>query len=127
MVDKFGQVMVYVDNPRVVADFWIDIIGFTEGEINEAGGKVIAVEVRPKKESEASIVFFDKAIVKKASPELSLGTPSILFSTNNLKAFRAELKDKGVNVGEIIPMGNKITFNFSDIEENYFAVGEVVK
>lgn len=57
-------------------------------------------------------------------PELNLGTPSLLFFSDNLDQLHSELSNKGVTVGEIIEMPNGRVFNFADCEENYFAVLE---
>lgn len=38
---------------------------------------------------------------------------------------RNRLINNGVNVGEVMEMGDSLTFNFSDIEGNYFAVQEI--
>lgn len=127
MVNKFGKVMVYVNNPRAVADFWIHKVDFVEIQENKNDSKVISVEVSPNKDCEASIVLFDREIVAKMSPELNLGTPSILLSSFDVEGMRATLIERGVNVGEIIKMQNQKTFNFSDIEDNYFAVAEIDK
>ena len=59
------------------------------------------------------------------SPELNLGTPSILFSSYNVMDMRNGLINNEVNVGEVVEMGDSITFSFSDIEGNYFAVQEI--
>jgi lactoylglutathione lyase len=125
MIDKFGKVMIYVKNPKAVADFWIDKIGFTKimVETHELG--VLSVELAPNTSSDASIVLFDRSIVEKMSPEINLGTPSILFSSYDIKDMRDKLFNNGVNVGEFMKLGDSLTFNFSDIEGNYFAVQEI--
>ena len=125
MISKFGKVMIYVKDPRAVADFWIDKMGFTEikAETHETG--IVSVELAPNNMSDASIVLFDRGIVEKMSPELNLGTPSILFSSYDVRDMRNRLIKNGVNVGEVMEIGDSITFNFSDIEGNYFAVQEI--
>ncbi len=119
--------MVYVNKPREVADFWTKQIGFVELQENKLGNGVLSVEVAPRIDSDTSLVLFDREVVANASPELSLGTPSILFSSYNLQQMYDDLRQKGVKVGEIVEMGGQLTFNFADIEGNYFAVREVTK
>ena len=92
---------------------------------NETG--VLSVELTPNDISDAGIVLFDRAVVQKMEPELNLGTPSILFSSYNIKDMRDKLIEKGVNVGDIIEMNGALTFNFSDPEGNYFAVEQIEK
>jgi lactoylglutathione lyase len=58
------------------------------------------------------------------SAEISLETPSILFGSYDITAMRNDLIARGVTVGEIIERGSR-TFNFADVEGNYFAVEEI--
>lgn len=127
MVNKFGKVMIYVKDPRTVADFWIQKVDFIEIQENKNDAKTISVEVAPSDHCDASIVLFDREIVAKMSPELSLGTPSILLSSFDVEAMRATLIERGVTVGEVVTMQNQKTFNFCDNEDNYFAVAEITK
>ncbi len=127
MIDKFGKVMIYVNNPKAAADFWTDKIGFTVDKINDSETGIFSVELTPNSTSDAGIVLFDRDIVRKMEPELNLGTPSILFSSYNIKDMRDKLIEKGVNVGDIIEMNGALTFNFSDPEGNYFAVEQIEK
>ena len=123
----FGKVMIYVNNPKAAADFWTDKIGFTVDKINDSETGIISVELTPNSTSDAGIVLFDRDIVRKMEHELNLGTPSILFSSYNIKDMRDKLIEKGVNVGDIIEMNGALTFNFSDPEGNYFAVEQIEK
>ena len=127
MIDKFGKVMIYVNNPKAAADFWTDKIGFTVDKINDSETGIFSVELTPNSTSDAGIVLFDRDIVRKMEPELNLGTPSILFSSYNIKDMRDKLIEKGVNVGDIIEMNGSLNFNFSDPEGNYFAVEQIEK
>lgn len=125
MICKFGKVMIYVKDPRAVADFWIDKIGFTEVKVETHETGILSVELTCNNMSDASIVLFDRNIVEKMAPELNLGTPSILFSSYDVTDMRNRLINNGVKVGEVVEMRDSITFNFSDIEGNYFAVQEI--
>lgn len=125
MIDKFGKVMIYVKDPGAAADFWINKIGFTKIKVDKYETGILSVEIAPNGTSDASIVLFDRSIVEKMSPEINLGTPSILFSSYDIKDMRNRLINNGVNVGEVMEMGDSLTFNFSDIEGNYFAVQEI--
>lgn len=127
MINKFGKVMIYVNDPRAVADFWIEKIGFIEIKADMYEKGILSVEITPNNMSDTSIVLFDRSIVEKMSPEINLGIPSILFSSYDVRDMRNRLIEKGVNVGEVMEMGDSITFNFPDIEGNYFAVQEIRK
>ncbi|MDF2556956.1 MAG: Glyoxalase-like domain containing protein [Bacillales bacterium] len=125
MIDKFGRVMVYVENPRAVANFWIEKVGFREIEVGNSETGIISVEIAPYERSDTNIVLFDKEFVAKHSPMVNLGSPSILFSTFDINNFHRELVENGVQCGEIMQFGGMTTFNFPDIEGNYFAVREI--
>ncbi|MBK0422457.1 VOC family protein [Leucobacter sp. CSA2] len=125
MIDQFGKVMIYVENPRACADFWVDAVGLTEVSTTEMDEKIISVELTHDPEAGAGIELFDRAVVAQMSPEITLGTPSILFSSRDVSAMREALLEKGITVGEIVNAGGMTTFNFADPEGNYFAVREI--
>lgn len=125
MITKFGNVMIYVDDPRGVADFWVNTIGFSEVESQEVDGKTLFVELTPTVDSDAHITLFDRAVVAQSSPELDLATPSILFKSADITAMRDKLVDAGVTVGNIVEMNDMTSFNFADPEGNWFAVQQV--
>lgn len=127
MINKFGNVMIYVNNPREVANFWIENVDFTEVNVVEMGGKLIGVEVSPYENSDTNITLFDKEWVKANSPAVYLDPPSLLFKTYDIKSMNEKMKANGVAVSEVMEMGGMITFNFPDPEGNYFAVQEVSK
>lgn len=124
MINKFGKVMVYVKDPRAVADFWTGTIGFTEVKQQDMNEQVLSIELAPNETSDCHLVLFNRAIVEEMSMGISLGTPSILFGSYDINAMRNRLIAKGVTVGEIVEMGSR-TFNFADVEGNYFAVEEI--
>lgn len=57
-------------------------------------------------------------------PELNLGTPSLMFYSENLDQLYKDFSDKKITVGEMVTMPAGKVFNFADIENNYFAVME---
>lgn len=82
------------------------------------------IEVAPTKESETSIILHNKEFVANMSPGLNLGTPSLMFFSENLDQLHHDLSNKDIIVGEIVNMPAGRVFNFADSEENYFAVME---
>lgn len=122
MIKALGQVMLYVEDQEQSVKFWTDKLGFTVISTDELVEGYRSVEVAAGKHSETSLVIFDKAFIKKYSPELNLGTPSLMFKADNIDELYEEYQNKGINVGEKTeyPLGK--VFNFSDDEGNYFAV-----
>ncbi|MFT9847014.1 VOC family protein [Aneurinibacillus sp. REN35] len=124
MISKVGQIMLYVNNQDEAANFWTEKVGFSiiSEENNEQGMRWI--EIAPAKGVETSIILHNKEFVAKMSPGLNLGTPSLLFFSENLDELRSHLSNQNIKVGEIVTMPSGRVFNFADNEENYFAVME---
>lgn len=61
------------------------------------------------------------------NPELDLGMLSFLMESADLDAPYPFMRDRGVLAIPIVDLGLMRVFNFSDLEENYFAIREVKK
>lgn len=124
MINKVGQIMLYVNNQDEARAFWTEKLGFTVLAEEDNGQGMRWIEVAPN-HGGTSIVLQNKELVAKMEPDMNLGTPSLMFYTDHVDQLYADLSNKNVKVGEIvtIPSGEKI-FNFADDEENYFAVME---
>lgn len=124
MINKVGQIMLYVHDQDKAVKFWTEKLGFSiiSEEVISEGIK--SIEVAPSKDSETSIVLQNKGFIAKMEPEMNLGTPSLMFFTNNLNELYIELSNKNVTLGEIVTMPQGKVFNFADYEDNYFAVME---
>lgn len=124
MIHKLGQVMLYVDDQVEVAKFWTEKMGFTVIAEVDGGHGMRWIEMAPTKDAETGFVLHNKKLIAEMQPELNLGTPSLLFYTENLDELHKDLSEKDVQVGEIMTMPTGRVFNFPDIEGNYFAVLE---
>ncbi len=123
MFSQVGQIMLYVNNQDEALSFWTEKLGFTV-VAEEDNGQMRWIEIAPKNGAETSIILHNKEFVEKMSPGLNLGTPSLMFFTENLDQLHSDLSNKNVTVGEIVTMPSGKVFNFADHEENYFAVTE---
>lgn len=123
MINKVGQVMLYVDNQDEAVDFWIELVGFSIVS-EEDNGNMRWIEVAPTEDAATSLVLHDKATISKMSPELNLGTPSLMFYSDHFDELHDHLVANDVTVGEVVKMPTGRIFNFSDRENNYFAVME---
>lgn len=123
MISKVGQIMLYVNNQDEAVDFWTEKVGFSVVS-EENNGEMRWIEIAPTKGAETSIILHNKEFVANMSPELNLGTPSLMFFSENLDELRSNLSNNNVKVGEIVNMPSGRVFNFADNEENYFAVME---
>ena len=59
------------------------------------------IEIAPTPNSQTSIILHDKEFVERMSAGVNLGTPSLMFFTENLDQLYADLAGKHVTVGEI--------------------------
>ncbi|EAH4080191.1 VOC family protein [Listeria monocytogenes] len=124
MIEKIGQVMLYVENQAAVRDFWVEKLDFVVVSEEVVNGEIQWIEIAPTKGVETTFVLQNKKKVAEINPEMNLGTPSILLFGNNVAELYEEYKNKGITVGDLVdlPMGR--VFNFSDNEGNYFAICE---
>jgi lactoylglutathione lyase len=123
MIQKLGQVMLYVNNQDQSRDFWTEKLGFRVVAEEDNGQGMRWIEIAPQG-ADTTIVLQNKEFVAKMEPELNLGTPSLMFYTDNAEQLHQDLKNKSVKVGEIVELPSGKVFNFADDEENYFAVME---
>ena len=124
MINKVGQIMLYVNNQDEAVNFWTEKVGFSVISEEDNGQGMRWIEIAPTKEAETSIILHNKELIAKMQPELNLGTPSLMFFTENLDKLYKDLSNKNITVGEIVNMPSGRVFNFADSEENYFAVME---
>lgn len=124
MISKIGQIMLYVNNQDEAVHFWTEKVGFCVISEEDNGQGMRWIEIAPAKNTETRIILHNKEFVAKMSPELNLGTPSLMFFTENFDQLYNSLSNEQVTVGEIVTMPGGRVFNFADPEENYFAVME---
>lgn len=122
MIQKIGQVMVYVSDQDRVKNFWVEDLGFSVISEEDNGAGMRWFEIAPSDDSETSFILHDKELISKMQPELNVGTPSIMFLTDKLDELYEKLTTKQVTVGDVVSMPSGRVFNFADPEGNYFAV-----
>ncbi|MEG0259772.1 MAG: VOC family protein [Lysinibacillus sp.] len=126
MIEKLGQVMLYVNDQDAAITFWTEKVGFVV--VMEHKDEMIRfIEIAPTKDVETSFVLHNKETISKMQPELNLGTPSLMFYASELENLYEDFKEKGITVGELIEMPAGKVFNFADHENNYFAIMEHTK
>ncbi|WP_252214640.1 VOC family protein [Bacillus sp. CMF12] len=124
MIKQVGQIMVYVNNQDEAVNFWTEKAGFQVIAEEDNGQGMRWIEGAPSNEAETSIILHNKEWVEKMSPGLNLGTPSLMFFTENIEQLYSDFSNKDITVGEMVDMPSGRVFNFADGEENYFAVME---
>ncbi|MDD1512086.1 VOC family protein [Priestia megaterium] len=126
MITKVGQIMVYVNDQDQAVKFWTEKMGFQVMSEQKNEQDMRWIELAPVSSAETTLILHNKQLIAKMQPELNVGTPSLLFFTENVDELYRDLTGKGVTVGEIVSMPSGKVFNFSDSEDNYFAVMETV-
>ncbi|WP_340373596.1 VOC family protein [Peribacillus sp. FSL E2-0218] len=123
MINKVGQIMLYVNNQDECMKFWTGKMGFKVIS-DEDNGTLRWIEMAPTTEAQTSIILHNKELIAKMQPELNLHTPSLMFFAENLDALYKEFSDKNIKVGDMVTMPTGKVFNFADNEDNYFAIME---
>ncbi|WP_391204739.1 VOC family protein [Psychrobacillus sp. L4] len=124
MINKVGQIMLYVNNQEETVKFWTEKAGFSVISDEDNGQGMRWIEIAPTSDAETSIVLHNKELIAKMQPELNLNTPSILFFSDNLDQLYKDFSEKQITVGELVTMPSGRVFNFADNEGNYFAIME---
>ena len=108
LINIVGQIMLYVNNQDEAVKFWTEKVGFRVISEQDNGQGMRWIEIAPTNEAETSIVLHNKELISKMQPELNLGTPSLLFFSNNFEELHNDLTNKNVTVGEIVNMPSRI-------------------
>ncbi|WP_338752680.1 VOC family protein [Bacillus sp. FJAT-52991] len=124
MINKVGQIMLYVNNQDEAVQFWTEKAGFIVVSEEDNGQGFRWIEIAPTKEAETSIILHNKEFIAKMQPELNLNTPSLMFFSEDLDQLYKDFSDKKITLGEMVSMPSGKVFNFADNENNYFAVME---
>lgn len=122
MISNIGQIMLYVDNQDEAVRFWTDVVGFQIVSEQNNGQGMKWIELSPSTVASTNIIIHDKKVIAEMSPELQLGTPSLMFYSDKLEELYKHFKDQNVTVGDLVDMPGGKVFNFADFEGNYFAV-----
>lgn len=118
--------MLYVENTKELMEFWTEKLEFELLETSDFGDAV-SYEIAPSKNSATKFCLHDKNWVIKNNPQMNVGFPSLMFEVENLEETYNKLTEKGVNTNAIMEFGGLRHFTFSDNENNYIAVKELVK
>lgn len=124
MINKLGQVILYIEDLNRSKVFWTEKLGFHVVDEELDTNEIPRIEISPEKNG-TSIVLIDKNFVAEMDPEMNLDTPSLMFFADDLDQLYADFSDKGITLGKLVERApGKRVFNFSDDEDNYFAVME---
>ncbi|MBO1197906.1 VOC family protein [Staphylococcus simiae] len=123
-MDKLNQVMLYVDNVEQAKLFWTETLNFVIISETNLVEDYKAIEVAPTTTAETSLSIMSKEFIEKYSPEVNLGTPSLMFKETHFDALYEKLKSLNLTGHDVIEMNGARVFNFQDGQGNYFAVSD---
>jgi len=117
MINKV-RVMLYVDDVNMIKDFWQQAVSATVVETlalpERYQGIVLAIT------PEIELALFPKAFIRKFSPEVLHGTPSLMLFSDAFETLHQQIP----TAGDIIDNNGTLTFNFADPEGNYFVIAK---
>ncbi|WP_414042652.1 VOC family protein [Macrococcus sp. EM39E] len=122
---KLQSVMLYVKDQAQAVKFWTEVMQFEIIGKTPLMEDYKSYEIGATKESETTIVLFDREFIEKYSPGVTLDAPSLMFQVDDLHALYKRMKSMNITVGELVDMPTGKVFNFSDYEGNYFAVSQM--
>ncbi|WAW14553.1 VOC family protein [Peptostreptococcus equinus] len=117
------EIMLYVNSVEKAAQFWKDAFGAVETDYQTMPDNSISISLKITNDLDMRI--FDKNFVVKYSPEISVATPSLMLYTDGINLLHERISRMGVAISPIQDFDGVLQFNFSDYEENYFAVSEL--
>lgn len=124
MINKIGKITIYVNNQEEAKEFFTEKLGFVTAFEKEMAPGMKWIEVSPSKEEFTTFVLYDKNMMMKQNPNMSVNHPSIILSTQDIKTTYEEFKEKDVKVGELQIMPYGKMFSFLDMDGNNYLVRE---
>ncbi|MGM9926790.1 MAG: VOC family protein [Bacillus sp. (in: firmicutes)] len=124
MINKIGKITIYVNDQAAAKTFWTEKMGFVVKFEQQMGPNMTWLEVGPSESEFTTFVLYDKNAMKKQNPSTNVGHPSILLSTTDIEKAYAEMKEKGIEVGQLMKMPYGSMFSFKDHEGNRYILRE---
>ncbi len=123
MINKIGKITVYVQDQEQAKDFWLNKMNFVLKADQPMGPNASWIEVGPSEDEFTTLVLYSKAAMEQQKPS-KVAHPSVLFSTTDIESAYEEMKQRGVEVDEMLrlPFGNM--FSFKDQDGNDYLLRE---
>lgn len=122
MITNISRVTVFVDDQEQAKEFWVKKMGFhvVDEQKMEQGQWL---EVAPPN-SAIRLVLYDKELMKKQNPQAIITHPSLILSTLHLGNTHKTLKEREVEIDEIITMPYGSMCTFYDPDGNAYMLRE---
>lgn len=123
MINKIGKITIYVDNQDDAKKFWTEKLNFVV-KFEQSMGPMTWLEVGPSESEFTTFVLYDKKMMLAQNPSTNVNHPSILLSTTDIEKSYNEMKENGVEVGELMIMPYGKMFSFKDQDNNEYLLRE---
>ena len=124
MINKIGKITLYVNNQDEAKEFWTKKLNFVVKFEQAMGPSMKWVEVGPSEDEFTTFVLYDKALMKTQNEKANVEHPSVILSTSDINRTYDEMKNNGVEVGEVMKMPYGSMFKFKDQDGNDYLVRE---
>lgn len=123
MINKIGKITIYVNNQDDAKKFWTEKLNFVV-KFEQSMGPMTWLEVGPSESEFTTFVLYDKKMMMAQNPSANVNHPSILLSTTDIEKSYNEMKENGVEVGELMIMPYGKMFSFKDQDNNDYLLRE---
>lgn len=123
MINCIGKVTIYVSNQEEAKQFWTEKMGFVCHE-QPMGPNFKWMEVRPNEGAVTSFIIYEKELMQKKKPTANVGHPNVILSTQEIEKAYDQMKENGVEVGELQVMPYGKMFSFKDQDGNAYLLRE---
>ncbi|WP_303006632.1 VOC family protein [Romboutsia ilealis] len=124
MIKKIGKITIYVNNQEEAKEFWIEKLDFVIKLERPMGPNMTWLEVGPSECEFTTFILYDKKMMLDQKPSANVEHPNVILSTDNIEESYNELKEKGVEVSEIMTMPYGKMFSFKDQDGNDYLLRE---
>lgn len=124
MIKKVGKITIYTNNQDEAIKFWTEKMNFVIKFQQDMGPNMKWVEVGPSEDEFTTFVIYDKNMMLKQNPNANVSHPSIILSTDSIEDTYNELKENGVELGQLMIMPYGKMFSFKDLDNNEYLVRE---
>ena len=123
MINYIGKVTIYVSNQEEAKQFWTEKMGCVCHE-QPMGPNFKWMEVRPNEGAVTSFIIYEKELMQKKKPTANVGHPNVILSTQEIEKAYDQMKENGVEVGELQVMPYGKMFSFKDQDGNAYLLRE---
>ena len=123
MIDRIAKITVYVNNQDEAKAFWTKKLNFVT-KIDATEGPLRWIEVAPRDSEWVTMVLYDRKLMEDQYPGVSTDYKTVILSTEDLDGAYDEMRDKVVEVTDVVVMPYARLFSFKDQDGNEYLLRE---